>query len=62
MSDHTIRFRPDPLAELYEAVIAEGRALGVAPEVLLRVTAEAFDFLGARAPRGPVVGRETPAA
>ena len=59
MSDHMIRFRPDPLAELYEAVIAEGRALGVAPEVLLRMTAEAFDFLGARTPREPIVRRET---
>lgn len=54
MSDHTIRFRPDPLVELYEAVIAEGCALGVAPETLLRITAEAFDFLSARAPRQPI--------
>lgn len=54
MSEPTIRFRPDPLAELYAAVIAEGRALGVAPEVLMRITAEAFDFLGARAPREPL--------
>lgn len=60
MSDHTIRFRPDPLAELYEAVIAEGRALGVAPEVLLRITSEAFDFLGARAPREPLTRGGTP--
>ncbi|HEX8694739.1 MAG TPA: hypothetical protein VF746_20100 [Longimicrobium sp.] len=59
MSDHAIRFDPDPLAELVEAVIAEGRALGVAPEVLLRMTAEAFDFLGARTPRPPVARTET---
>ncbi len=38
----------DPLAELCEAVLAEGRTLNVDPEALLRATAEAFDFLFAR--------------
>ncbi len=38
----------DPLAELCEAVLAEGQALYVDPEALLRATAEAFDFLFAR--------------
>ncbi len=41
----------DPLAELCEHVIAEGIALNVDPEVLLRATAEAFDFLFARMPK-----------
>jgi len=38
----------DPLVELCEAVLAEGCALNVDPEALLRATAEAFDFLLAR--------------
>jgi hypothetical protein len=38
----------DPLAELCETVLAEGCALNVDPEALLRATAEAFDFLFAR--------------
>jgi hypothetical protein len=38
----------DPLLELCEAVLAEGRTLNVDPEALLRATAEAFDFLLAR--------------
>ena len=45
--------RPDLLAELAEQVIVEGRTLGVPPEVLLQLTAEAFEFLSARAPRPP---------
>lgn len=40
--------RSDPLADLCEHVIAEGIALKVDPENLLRATAEAFDFLFAR--------------
>ena len=35
----------DRLAELYEQVVAEGRALGVPPEVLLQITGEAYDLL-----------------
>lgn len=35
----------DPLANLYAQVVAEGIALNVDPEMLLRATAEAFDFL-----------------
>jgi hypothetical protein len=38
----------DPLAELCETVLSEGRALDVDPEALLRATAEAFEFLFAR--------------
>jgi len=35
----------DPLVELCETVMAEGRALNVDPAALLRATAEAFEFL-----------------
>ena len=41
----------DALAELCEQVMAEGRALGISPDKLLAITAEAFDLLhGRRSP------------
>lgn len=35
----------DTLAELCEQVMAEGRALGISPDKLLAITAEAFALL-----------------
>ena len=44
MSDESA-LEGDPLAALCEQVLTEGGELGVSPDVLMQVTAEAFDFL-----------------
>lgn len=42
MTPHATR---DPLAELCEMVLAEGRSLGISPDKLLAITAEAYSLL-----------------